>query len=97
MMGAGGKVLDFVVWDVHNGSGADRPSDRHINGAAVHNKWPGDDRTDERGDMRGGGLGGSTAQRRGDTELLPTRFDGFQATDTRVHPFGYRTERVMVE
>ena len=35
MMGAGGKVLDFVVWDVHNGSGADRHSDRHINGAAV--------------------------------------------------------------
>lgn len=96
-MGAGGKVLDFVVWDVHNGSGADRHSDRHINGAAVRTHLPGDCRTAERGDMLGGGLGESTAHNLGDTELLPTRFDGFQATDMRVHPFGYRTERVMVE
>ena len=42
MMGAGGKVLDFLVWDVHNGSGADRHSDRHINGAAVRTHLPGD-------------------------------------------------------
>ena len=47
-MGAGGKVLDFVVWDVHNGSGADRHSDRHINGAAVRTHLPGDCRTAER-------------------------------------------------